>query len=292
MDDFLDKLKTVRAGFFKKMRFLFILDLIIITSISYAAFIILNLQFFLEKSFPNPPIPLGIIPPAVSLVIALIGALLLHRKDKKKNVTLLIENKYPELNERLRTACDNRDESNVIVESLKSYVSEMLGKVSASQLFSKRRIAAKIILTIVFIVAAVAILITPEARIPPNDVENFMNTVGGNLGNVTNETLNPFADANMEENKAGNTGSGEIFGKPNIAPVEGKPVDLTLQVGGGLGNVPKDYDPSQNQFIKSGAFPVDVLGSNVSDGGYSTLMKKSETEKELINKYAIERSKI
>ncbi|VVB94053.1 Uncharacterised protein [uncultured archaeon] len=292
MDDFLDKLKTVRSGFFKKMRLLFILDLIIITSIFYTIFIILNMQFFLEKSFANPQIPLNIIPPVLALVIAFIGAFILHRKDKKANVTILIEDKYPELNERLRTAYDNRDESNVIIESLKSYVSEMLGKVSASQLFSKSRIAAKIIVTIVFIVAAAVILITPGARIPPSDVSNFMNTVGGNLGNITNDTLNPFADVSMDQNIAGKTGSGEIFGKPNIAPVEGKPVDLTLQAGGGLGNVPKDYDPSQNQFIKSAAFPVDVLGSNVSDGGYSILMKKSETEKELINKYAIERSKI
>ncbi len=292
MDDFLDKLKSVRSGFFKKMRFLFILDLIIITSILYAIFIILNMQFFLEKSFSNPQIPLSIVPPVLAFVIGLMGAFLLHRKDKKKNITLLIEDKYPDLNERLRTACDNREESNIIVDSLKSYVSEMLGKVSVSQLFSKSRITAKIIVTIVFIVAVVMILITPEARVPPNDVANFMNTVGGNLGNVTNETLNPFADVSTDQSIAGRTGSGEIFGKPNIAPVEGKPVDLTLQAGGGLGNVPKDYDPSQNQFIKSAAFPVDVLGSNVSDGGYSVLMKKSETEKELINKYAIERSKI
>jgi len=34
---------------------------------------------------------------------------------------------------------------------------------------------------------------------------------------------------------------------------------------------------------------VDILGSNVSDGGYSLLMKKTETEKQLINKYAVER---
>jgi len=54
----------------------------------------------------------------------------------------------------------------------------------------------------------------------------------------------------------------------------------------------RDTSQTSNQFIKSAAFPVDVLGSNVSDGGYSMLMKKTETEKMLINKYAVERSKI
>jgi hypothetical protein len=33
------------------------------------------------------------------------------------------------------------------------------------------------------------------------------------------------------------------------------------------------------------------MGSNVSDGGYSMLMKKTESEKQLINKYAVEISK-
>ncbi|HEY9206293.1 MAG TPA: hypothetical protein VIO58_10275 [Candidatus Methanoperedens sp.] len=292
MSDFLDKLLKIRSGFFGKMRLIMILDLIIIFSIIYSIFIILNAGYFLEKSIPNSQIPVSAIPPVLAVFIAIIGAYLLHRKDKRMNVTLLIEKKYPELDERLRTAYDNRDESNVILESLKSYVFETLDKVSVSQLFAKGRIAAKIMITIIFIAATAYVFVTPDARIPPDDVAKFAGTISGTMGNLTNETITSVTGVPEDGNKAGKTGSGYIFGQPKIAPVEGKPVDLALEMGGGVGNVPKDYNPEQNQFIKSAAFPVDVLGSNVSDGGYSILMKKSETDKELINKYAVERSKI
>ncbi len=292
MSDFMERLFKIRSGFYGKMRLLFILDFITIFSIFYSMFIILNADFFLEKSYQNLQIPVNIIPPLSAFMIALAGALLLHRRDKKINVTLLVEDKYPELNERLRTAYDNREESNVIAESLKSHVFEALGTVSPSQLLKKGRIALKILATIIFIIATAVLVLTPGLRVPPDEVAKFADTISGTMGNLSNDTVNIVTGVPTDQNKAGQTGGGEIFGKPEIAPVEGKPVDLTLDMGGGPGNVPKDYTPEQNQFIRSAGFPVDVLGSNVSDGGYSILMKKSESDKELIDKYAVERSKI
>lgn len=47
-----------------------------------------------------------------------------------------------------------------------------------------------------------------------------------------------------------------------------------------------------NQFMPSARYPVDVLGSNVSDGGYATLMQKTEAEKKLIQDYAVNISEI
>ncbi|HEY9245555.1 MAG TPA: hypothetical protein VIO11_01790, partial [Candidatus Methanoperedens sp.] len=252
----------------------------------------LNAGYFLEKSSLNLQIPVNIIPPVLASMAALIAALLLHRKDKRTNVTLLIEEKYEELNEKLRTAYDNRDDSNVIVDSLKNYVFDALAKVSPSQLLKKGRIAAKILIATIFIISTIVFIMNPGFRVPPNDVAKFADTIGTAVGNLSNETFTVITGAPVDQNQAGKTGSGEILGRPEIAPVEGKPVDLALDIGGGQGNTPKDYSPEQNQFIRSAAFPVDVLGSNVSDGGYSILMKKSETEKELIDKYAVERSKI
>lgn len=65
---------------------------------------------------------------------------------------------------------------------------------------------------------------------------------------------------------------------------------MPLKEGDGQGNMPKDYTMNQNLFLRSTIFPVDN-GSNVSDGGYGALNKKSEAEKELINIYAVETSK-
>lgn len=289
MDDFMEKLLKLQSEFFKRMRLLFILDLLSIFSISYALFIILQVEYFLQKTSLYPQLPIAIIPPVLAFIIAVIGAFLLHRKDRKKNVTLLTENKYPELKEKLRTAYDNRDETNVIVDSLKSLVSELLTGVSASKLLSGRVIATKIILVIIFISLAAIVSFNPDYRVPPDTLNNFSTGVSETIGNATGVFV---TGPPVDTTKAGTTGQGDIFGRPDIAPIQGKPVDLSLQQGEGLGNTPSEYKPDQNQFIKSAAFPVDALGSNVSDGGYSTLMRKTQTEKELINKYAVQRSKI
>lgn len=290
MDDFLEKLLKIQSEFFKRMRLLFILDLLSIFSISYALFIIFQAEYLLQKTSLYPQFPVAFIPPVLAFIIAIIGAFLLHRKDRKKNVTLLTENKYPELKEKLRTAYDNRDETNEIVDSLKSLVSELLAGVSASKLLSGRVVATKIILVIIFISLAALVSFNPDYRVPPGTLNNISTAVTGTVGNITGGVF--VTGPPVDTNKAGTTGQGDIFGKPDIAPIQGKPVDLSLQQGGGLGNTPSEYKPEQNQFIKSAAFPVDVLGSNVSDGGYSTLMRKTQTEKELINKYAEQRSKI
>jgi hypothetical protein len=291
MEDFLDKLQKTRAGFFSRTRLVFFLDLIAIFSILYAIFIIVNLEYLLTKSSIPSSIPINIIPPAIAIIISLIISTLLHKKDKKTNVIRLIENKYPELKERLSTAYDNRDESNIIVDSLKTDVSGSMAPVSPSMLLSKGKIISKIMITIIFLAGMAFISLNPQdIQIPQNTLDNMTKAITGEDQNNTGLIDITGRPEDMEN--IGAKGSGDIFGKPKIASIEGKNIDLTLYTGDNTGTTVSDYTPTSNQFIKSAAFPVDVLGSNVSDGGYSMLMKKSETEKQLINKYAVERSKI
>jgi len=293
MNEFLNKLQKIRSGFYGRLRFLFLLDMLSIFSIVYAAFIVFNAEYFLEKSTLDLPVPTNLIPPLLSFVIAITGALLLHSKDKKINVLLLTENKYPELKERLRTAYDNREETNVIVESLKDYISEALNKVSPSQLIEKSKVIAKLLVTFIFITSVTMISLNPEKySIPPQTLTDISNKyVAGAIGNFTNETL-VLLGRQEGEAKVGITGQGDIFGKPVIAPIEGKPIDLTLYSGMGTGFEIKEASETLGRFIRSADFPVDVLGANVSDGGYSILIKKTEAEKKLIEDYAVERSKI
>ncbi len=291
MNDFLIKLQKIRSGFFGRMKLLFVLDLISIFSIFYAIFIIFQLEYFLNKSSFYLPVEINVIPPLLAFIIAVIGALLLHKKDSKINVTLLIEKNYPELKEKLRTAYDNRDEANVIVESLKSYVSDAMNAVIPSQLLAKSIITAKILVTIIFIAGAAIVASNPGTySIPPGTLDNISKAITGSTGNETGPIEVVGRPENFEQ--VGVKGGGDIFGKPKIASIEGRNIDLTIYSGMGTGFEVRDASQTQNQFIRSAAFPVDVLGSNVSDGGYSILIKKSEDEKQLIDRYAVERSKI
>ncbi|MCE8423642.1 MAG: hypothetical protein J5U17_09635 [Candidatus Methanoperedens sp.] len=292
MVDFLEKLQTVRSGYYSMMKLLFVLDTLAIFSVFYAISIIFQVEYFLNKSSLNFPIPPGIIPPIAAFFIGVIAAILLHRKDSKINVTLLIENKYPDLKEKLRTAFDNRDETNDIVESLKAHVSEIIDPVSPSRLLERKMILSKLFAALIFIAAAAIIATNPATySIPPDTITKISNTITGNSENVTGP-MELVGRPETLDNKVSSKGGGDIFGKPKIASIEGKNIDLTLYPGSGTGFTVSQPDQNQNLFRSSAAFPVDVLGSNVSDGGYSLLMKKTETEKQLINKYAVERSKI
>ncbi len=292
MDDFLQKLEKLRAEYSHRMRLLFIFDLIAVFSIFYAIFIIFNVEYFLNKSTLLIQFPVKVIPPILALIIGLAFDSLLHKKDSKINLSLLIEKKYSELKEKLRTAYDNRDETNIIVDSLKTQVSEGLDKVSAARILSAGKLLSKLLITIIFLAGAATVAFNPDRyAIPVDTLTNLSETITGKGEETTNVTLD-VAGRPEDFEKAGKDGGGDIRGKPKIASIEGKNIDLTIYGGSETGYEVRDVSQAQNQFTKSAAFPVDILGSNVSDGGFSILMKKTETEKELINKYAVERSKI
>jgi hypothetical protein len=292
MDELMEKIQKLQSEYFKRRQLLLILDLISIFTIFYAIFIILSAGFFLDKFFNDPRIPTKIILPIIAFIIATMGAFLLHKNDRKIKFNFLVEAKHPELKEKLRTAYDNISESNVIIDSLKSLVLTGLSIVSSSTLIQGSVIVTKIILVIIFVSGATIISLNPDKySIPPDTIANNVKNFTG-IGNAdTNGTIDITSSLENTEN-IGQNGSGNIFGKPKIASIEGKNIDLTLYSGQDTGFEVRDTSAASNQFVKSASFPVDVLGSNVSDGGYSMLMKKTESEKQLINKYAVERSKI
>jgi len=284
MDEFLVKLQKIKSGILSRQRLLFILDIVAIFSIFYSLFLILNMEYFINKTAFYIPLPVHFIPPALALLVGAGIAFSLHRKDRKINLYLLIEKKYSDLKEKLRTAYDNREESNIIVDALKGEVSGSLDKASSAHILTTGKLMFRLIITVIFIAGAVIILLNPGYNIPVDVIENNFNALtGANDGNETSD-----ATGNPED--FGKAGGFET--KPKIATIEGKNIDLTIFPGYEPGVELKDVSQTQNEFIKSAAFPVDILGSNVSDGGYRILMKKTETEKQLINKFAVERSKI
>ena len=292
MDEFLVKLQKIKSGIFSRMRLLFILDVVAIFSIFYSVFIVLNMEYFINKTTFYIPFQISFIPPALALLLGAGIAFLVHRKDSKINLHFLIEKKYSELKEKLRTAYDNRDESNIIVDALKNDVSGALDKVSSAQILTSGKLLSRFIITLIFLAGTVTIAQNPgQYTIPVKTIEDIGNTITGNGEKVGNQTLDvPGRPEDFD--KAGEDGSGDIKGKPKIETIEGKNIDLAIFPGYESGYEMNQSSQTQSQFIKSAAFHVHILGSNVSDGGYSTLMKKTEAEKQLINKFAGERSMI
>ncbi|MBN2110372.1 MAG: hypothetical protein JW705_04705, partial [Methanosarcinaceae archaeon] len=73
----------------------------------------------------------------IAAFFSLILTLLLHIRDKKTATIIQIEEKYPDLRERLRTAYDNINVENIIVDDLEEKVSVRVSQVDPLVLLSK-----------------------------------------------------------------------------------------------------------------------------------------------------------
>jgi hypothetical protein len=216
---------------------------------------------------------------------------MLHRKDSRINAIPIIERKYSELSEKLRTAYDNKEEENIIVEDLAEKVSSSLIKVPPSSLIAKKTIVLKIIIAALMISTTTFVSFT-HTQISPETLQNFTQPIFGKEGGLRNETVVLEGRPEDLEDKVGAGKGGKILGKPTIASIEGKNIDLLLYQGVGTGfEVRESSETRKGEFIQSPIYPIDIVASNVSDGGYQALLGRSAVEKDLINRYAFEISK-
>lgn len=91
-----------------------------------------------------------IIPILLKLIVSL-------RNKSKKNTVALIEEKYPELNERLRTIYDNKENRNVVLENLAESVLADIEKIKYSSFFETKRLGIRIaiiLLLVTFLVSS------------------------------------------------------------------------------------------------------------------------------------------
>lgn len=291
MDEFLVKLQKIKSGILSRQRLLFILDIVAIFSIFYSIFLILNMEYFINKTAFYIPLPVPFIPPVLALLLGVGIAFSLHRKDRKINLYLLIEKKYSDLKEKLRTAYDNREESNIIVDSLKSEVSGSLDKASSAQILTSGKLMSRLIITVIFLAGTITIAQDPGTyTVPVKTIEDISDTITGN-GEKGGKEIIDMAGNPEDFNEGGEDGGGKIKGKPKIPTIEGNTIDLPIPPGEDSGFILKGVSQTQNQFNKSSSSNLTIQYSNVY-GGDSLLINKPETEKSSVSEYAVKRSKI
>lgn len=112
--------------------------------------VIIILAGFLLISF------LGISPYWMSIPIILKLIVSLRNRSGENTVTL-IEEKYPQLNERLRTIYDNKENRNVVLENLAESVLTDIEKIKYSSFFETKRLGIRIaiiLLLVAFLVSS------------------------------------------------------------------------------------------------------------------------------------------
>lgn len=175
----------------------------------------------------------------IAASLSLVLTLLLHIRDKKTDAIVQIEEKYPNLRERLRTAYDNSNIDNIIVNDLLEAVSSNLTKVRSSDFLRRRRI----VLGIMLLLASVSVLTFVTMNDintgnTPEDWERFLDNIPG-----VGEEENPddFVIIESEEGEQdGNSGNEDLTGEPAVVVVDGKEVDLSLPPGTGTGFQPNE----------------------------------------------------
>ncbi|MFP4654491.1 MAG: hypothetical protein ACLFMM_02250 [Methanohalobium sp.] len=192
----------------------------------------------------------------ISAVLALIITLTIHRYSDKTGAIQIIESKYPELRERLKTAYDNRNTRNIIVNDLINSVLESAKKVSSSDLLNKKKVASGILAVLVALsMLSIIAIYDYDTDIKPVDIgkDIFAPEDGDDPDDL------PITD-NREDDD--NNRKNELQGETSIVEVEGEKKDFKFPSSSAPGFNPSGDDNEDTEpFEPSSANERDVISS-------------------------------
>jgi len=168
----------------------------------------------------------------------------------KKNIVALIEEKYPELNERLRTVYDNKESENVVLETLAESVLTDIEKIKYSSFFETKKLGMRI--AIIFLLVTFLIstsIINPMHSEPKNDSTTISSPLAGNLNS---KSMSP---------------EGNIFDEPSFVSIANDSRGLIVNRGSGSElNVPGTEKKTPSIYP---SFPQDEDFTSTSSQAYS-----------------------
>lgn len=190
---------------------------------------------------------------AASALVSLVLTFLIHLRDKKVNTIKLVEDKYPGLREKLRTAYDNLDLDNIIANDLRQAVSSSVEKVKSSDFFRRKRINFGIILMIASVLLLAVVTMNNIHVVEPEDWQKVLDDL---FPDRQNDDL-----FEIDENGQESTGTENITGEPAVIVVEGTEVDLSLPPGSGVGFNEGNDSEQDTDFVSSPSYEIDAISS-------------------------------
>jgi hypothetical protein len=178
-----------------------------------------------------------------------------HRRDKKQNIFGIIETKYPSLEERLRTAYDNRNVRNTIVPGLLTYVVSATAEIHNSAVLNKKTLR----FTVLFFLTASLVTTTTtvleyRSTITPSDIQEVIEALPFIPDNQGNTPITSSVD---------DGDLSEIMGEPSVSIVEGEEVDLTLPPGSETGFTDTgEEDNPLSEFNPSSSYDMGMMSSS------------------------------
>lgn len=200
---------------------------------------------------------LGII--FVELMLALIITAIRYKRKEKKDAIKLIEENFPTLKERLRTAYDNRDKENIIVKDLIGGVAIDLKPIRPLSLLNRRLIIIGIGSMLLTSSGSTYIAVMDyHTDITPTGISEVIDAIPfpGSGSDLVSVEENGGTSEDTQNNE-------ELFGEPAVIIVEGKEVDLKIPPGSGQGfTSQEDGEQRDNDsFIQSSLYDSDPIAS-------------------------------
>lgn len=285
IDNFVEKQE---ATVNKYQRIYKIIDLTIITLTLFTILKILSIDLFLltlrtfelyaDSTYgPSGMISAGgLLLAAISILLAIILTFAFHYRDRKVLLIPFIEERFPVLQEKLRTAFDNRDVHNIISDDLMGNVLDVASKIDNSKLIEKKRLKRSMTLLLAVLVMFTTInVLDYRTGVTPEDINSFIDEIplisSGENGTSPDEQFPLEGDAG--EN------SEDLVGETAIIVVGGEEVDLSLPPGAGTGFTESgDEESLPPEFESSSAYEVGRISSPAYyeqlPEGYESIIKE------------------
>jgi len=271
------------GGFSGKLgRYYALLDVILVFMASYALVIFTGVHRICAEMagvdiITFSEIGMEIAAPAVCAILLAIAAMVpisillaMFTRRRHDGVCASVGAAYPGLDEPLKTAYDNRGIENVVVDDLAEMVTAEMDEIAYSSFLNRKRITSRVVLIILlalFIVSlAVANFSVAESA---RGVQLPLIGGGGSEGGGGGGDL---------IDGEGTGSSGDIYGEPSVASIEGTNLDLTMYTGiGSEFSIREVSETAAQEFTESPTFPVEVTGSGTSE--------EQITDAELVGRY-------
>lgn len=259
------------GGFSGKLgRYYALLDVILVFMASYALIIFTGVhQICAELADVDiitfSEVGMEIAAPAVCAVLLAIVAmapiailLTMFTRRRRDGVCASVGAAYPGLDEPLKTAYDNRGIENVVVDDLAGMVTAEMDEIAYSSFLNRKRITSRVVLIILLALFIVSLAVANFSVVESIDGVKLpvFGEGDGDAGiGGSGDTIEGV----------GTGGSGDIYGEPSVASIEGTNLDLTMYTGiGSEFSIREVSETAAQEFTESPPFPVEAAGSGTS----------------------------
>jgi hypothetical protein len=248
--EFIVYLNRIKAAYNRFKTTIWVLNAAIISISLYALALLLGLPAF-TRYYWQDSLPLAFSPVLLSVILGALGATLMRKKNGSDLFRLL----GPELSEKARTACDNRNIQSLPMERLAEDLKASLSRIKPSEILKWKQINIRAALVVVLAGATVFLAQSQiSADITPSDFQSLADLRDSALDLFQNETPSEPSQPNL---------SGNIYGKPSLAVLNEEKLELMLYPGIGAGSRARSSESVDRLFQQSPAEDVTAVPSEL-----------------------------